>query len=556
MKSYFNALLIVIIIALIIMIVIDMYSDYIKENYKDVIEKECKIYNIFHKDFCHSKFANYGQIQILKAYNDSTETSEKEMLKTVYDLKKTKNMFNVPCIYVFDNLKEIDKNNEQNFYEKKIDPTEDIKNLYNEPISWARCYYDVDYKGPLPNNAQENAVYIHKNRNEIVFADMNDSKLTDFVCNNKTLFYKEKDLCCIYLKIQCSVLTESPLDIAVNSIRVVEYKDGKFEIIETMEKLNDFFTISYDDKRAVYIPLAKEYDYCIFMQDLCGNKRLDEKRMDIFHMNMCGVSNILLTDAINGLGVQNAPGIYPYESDKSITIEIRRQELLNEIERIEKGLVDTKVKEFKACSQRYLQTMNNIQGLKGTNKLNSSDADNYLSEYSSKILEIESILQNLNTYKMYYNDNTGCDNNVDNRALLTLLKNRYMDCSRILGENNLSTDALDKFIKRAGDIIADSNYEFALPETFKQELITLINNAKSPETNKYCSINNTVNLQTSKIMVENARTYVKEHKLNDSILATLDNLNLRLDQNLVKYISFDNAIYVKITPTENKNETK
>lgn len=528
------------------MMVIDMYYEYIKENYTDVIEKECKIYNIFHKDFCHSKFANYGQIQILKAYNDSQETTEKDMLRTVYDLKKRKNMFHVPCIYVFDNLKEININNEQNFYEKKIDPNEDIKNLYNEPMSWARCYYDVNYKGPLPNNAPDNAVYIHKNRNEIVFADMDNYKLTDFVCNNKTLFYKDKDLCCIYLKIQCSVLSESPLDVGVDSIRVVEYNDGKFEVTETKGKLNDFFTITYNDKKAVYIPLAKELEYCIFMQDLCGNKRLDEKKSDIFHMNMCGVSDILLTDSINGLGVQNAPGIYPYESDKNITIEIRRQELLNEIDRIDNGLVDTKVTEFRACSQRYLQTMNYIQGLKGTNELNASDADNYLNQYSNKILEIENILRNLNTFKMYYNDNTDCDNNVDNRALLTLLKNRYMDCSRILKENNLSTDALDIFIKRAGDIIADSNYEFAIPETFKAELIRLINNAKSPETNKYCSINNTVNLQTSKIMIENARAYVREHRLNDSILTTLDNLNLKLDEKLMKYISFDNAIYIKL----------
>lgn len=549
------------IIIIIVCVVIQSYYK-LKETFNT-----CNIYT--HPDntdiqwFCSSKYANLGELQLVHAiHNPSTTDNDKVRLKTIYNFKKENNILNIPCHYSLDKLTRPYSNTQSNEIYRKIHIDNDQNIDDGETYTWARCYYNNDMKS---NNMTNKSIIHGEDGKYISFLKTDLASIKDDVCKNKSFYMEEKPApCntnedCVFLQIECMVIDVDEPHITLKAIKFVKYNVStkQFEPIKNSNTcyVQNFMTMTYNNRNVYYIPYRTRRSAVIIDKDLCGHYTVKETPQPFdFDLSMIGIKDTtyVISKHLYGIKLDNIPHHpYGYAEHRNDEDELRVNLITYKT-----NIVGTFKNRYTKCERRKKTQIDSM----------------YKSSRSVRRLEQElrKILQFIELLEEYIKEGKPLDRrlvaresgpyrycrySLTNPKDVDELYNNLKQCKTTLNEQSgyhpefsEKKQELEGYIKKIEDFFkyVDEN---KLRETAVVPAGAIYQLKKYKDAvAKVCVTddNSTFTMRTVTRKLKKIESDISTKGITDEFLDNLGDMQLVIKPELLKYISNDNCVYIQL----------
>ena len=561
-----NTTCMIVMIILVIIVIIFLTCDNNIESFRS-LDSDCTIHKIIDKDFCSSKYSNFGQIQLLNAIKE--HPSDKDMLMTAYTLKETNNLFDESCTHVLSKLKKPSNNSysQEPYYPINMDSN--VEEKYGKMHTWAHCYH-TSSSTDIPKSSKN----IQYTTDRVTFLNNSLQETRNDICSNQDFFIESdrNSPCsttpCLFLKIKCFVISkDDPIEIGLDSVRVVTYsKENKFEeISETNSNVfqTHFFTMAYDSKILKFLPYIKKHRFIKTVRDICGNYHVVEEFEDKFDVGKIGIYSYKIYD--NQIGLYNVDSS-DYDAYRAGVgrrpIDIMRSKIVSNIETYKLEILDKILLDYKRCKTRLQYEKNRLYNAGKTQLHNSKQQDvNIVNNFIRNVKNVseknlkndqipEAVTQLANIESDAYN---ACLFNRETGTDAQKIKDVYDSCSKRLSDMNRDNTneeitSVIAEINKFNQYYTDQNLGNMAQLTSIQQ--KTLKNFSEKIQDKCSSVNSGTKMIKTRtkqidVMIEKANnTLFVDGDLN--IYDRKDDMVLKIDNSILKYISQDNCIYIKI----------
>lgn len=559
----------IVMIILVLIVMMFLVCDTKIESFRS-LDSQCTIHKIIDKDFCSSKYSNLGQIQLLQAIIENP--SDKELLQTAYQLKEDNNLFDEPCTHVLSKLRKPSSNSysQEPYYPINMDSN--VEEKYGKMHTWAHCYHTS-----IPGSLPKNSTNIQYTTDRVTFLNNSLEETRNDICSNQDFFIKsdQNSPCssspCLFLKIKCFVISkDDPVEIGLESIRVVSYsKENKFEeISETTNPDSSvfqthFFTMAYDSKVLKFIPYIKKHRFIKTVRDICGNYHVVEEIEDRFDVGKLGIYSYKIYD--NQIGLYNIDSS-DYDAYRPgvgrRTIDRMRSKIVSNIETYKLDILDKILLNYRKCKTRLQYEKNRLYNAGKTELHASKQQDvNVVNSFIRNVRNVsdknlrndqipEAVTMLANIEKDAY---TACLFNRETGTDAQKIKEVYDSCLLRLSSINKENPTEDVTaviteINRFNEYYRTQNLEnLAQLTTIQQKTLKNFSERIQDKCSSVNSDNKMIKTRTKQIdiMIEKANnTVFDDRDLN--VYDRRDDMVLKIDNSILKYISQDNCIYIKI----------
>lgn len=515
---------------------------------------------------CSSKYANYGELQLVyEIYRLDKENNESEIerLKRIYDFKKNNKLLNIPCHYNFDNLKRKVSNTDI----PKIHIDKKLNDKDGEAYTWARCYYDkIDESNDISMsdlNINNSIVAYGEDGNYLSFVKTDLASVKDEVCKNKYMFIQDKSLpCndnndCVFLRIECKVLSVDTPSITLKDAKFVKFNkdNNKFEVIKNKCYIQNFMTITYNNRNVYYIPYRSKRNAIIVDKDLCNDYSIKEtSTMFEFDLSMIGIkdTSYILSKHLYGIRLKTIP-YHPhgyatktsYEDELRTNIVAYRTDILktfkdrySKCERRKKTQIDSTYKNnrsVKRLEQELKKILEFIELLKDyiekgkplDRRIVSRESSPYrYCRYSlTNPKDVDELYNNLNICKSTLEEQSGYhpENSKKKEELMGYMKT-IEDFFKYVDENKLREMAI---------VPASAVYQLKRYKDAVSKVCTT-------------SDDSTFTMRTVTRKLDQIEKDISVKGITDDFLDNLGELNLVVRPELLQYVSNDNCVYIQL----------
>lgn len=562
---------ILILIILIIVFLLIYYYDYKIEKYTE--SNRCYLYKFINNEYCKSIYGNMGELQLLYNIGIMDDSNKmKKILKNVYDLKEKYNLFNRKCKYELNKLKI--RNNNYKRYFKTNDDDKFIENNAEEYLgnsgNWLSCTSDKYY-----NKSNEKIYSIKQGdkKNYDIFFDEMFDETKEEICKNKSFFIDESidiNINEIFLRIECKKLKKSNnlenLLVGLVSIRICKLIDNKIfkELENGLLFSENFLTLSNDKYIIKLLPINVDKEVYIIEKDICENIKLKEKINIKFNLSLIGLNHIYIIDNIlnleeknNNIIENNIGELNKKENGKTIINElnIKKDSLVEEVkDEINKCILNFKNKKnlykiYESKNPNYKLIMTNLniklnQIYKYRDNLENIDRNN--PDFIKEEIEINNICK-VNGNNISINDINNINNELQkckNKLIMLEDKENYNEIiEKIDIYNNIYNKLKNKEIKYKPLLkFYESNNDLSTRHNLEHEIFKNIYYGK----NSICNYGNNTRKEREDEIINQIEILNNNNIFMDKDLIKFDNKKYIINNELLKYISEDNCIYIKL----------
>lgn len=473
-------LIVLIIILILLMIYCPSYDFF----------EDCIIYKDNQIEICNNEiYGNKGQLQLI--YDLYKNPNDELTIKKIYKFKKKKDSFKDGCNI---NLNKLNRNfpNTNLITEKNKKIV--LKSNMESESEWAMCYFNENDDDPI-NDFNDDIYQPSYNevggndKKRILFTASNPEETLTKICNNYNRFIKNDDTETefILLKIECDIDSnfdidnKLPTEINIKNINIIKYnnKTKNINILkDTNHFIDYFFTIYYDDKNFIYIPLEiKKVSFIKFDIDLCEKKAIKEYiEEDNFNIGVFGILKIIIIEnPFNNFEQLEDTKIIKDLNDYKVGL-INKNEMYEHIDKniskIKPILIDKTKLEYVRCRNNTSYNINNALKSKCAvtiNKRNKSKLDrsgNFKNKKYNCIYKNcdhfnkRCNLYNINNFNRSIKNIDDIDDIYNNESLFKDIKEisdkAFSACKEYEHINKPFTDSINNIYKFSNDIF-DNN---------------------------------------------------------------------------------------------------
>jgi hypothetical protein len=557
LNNYIIFILIIIVILLIF--IIDYFCIY--EHFDNEIKTStCKLYTT--TKFTNSKYVNMGQIELIGELNKKDKNYDN--ILEIYNYKKKTN-FKLN-FYDLNNLSEIKNKNDKDYKSKILNSTSDLN---GDPFTWTLCNFNDNIeRNIIDKNNTFNII-----NNNLSFRTLNTEKIKKTVCekDNKKYFFNmsSKDTVSneeIFYKIQCKVNDDNTLNVLLSGITMVNYNINTLqfeEIVDNDINLMKLFTISYNNKSIYFLPYKNTYEMIFykFNENICGDYYKIDTFNGFFDLSMLGIKNITISTENSGLNLNNENDIYGLLSS-SVNMIDSKKIILNEIDNYNTKLSTDKILEYDLCKKNKFTNSILINLEIAKSRKDNTNLKKTVLNLEKQIKDINNFLRLLknpdsNVKDIYNKENiviSHCKYNLDNNRDLKSVYKNFNSCKntfeKLKEQKNIEKKEFDNLTNQLDKITEFNNFII----NNKRNLLEINNQYSAPveyKLNKYkdeiigyCSIDNYsgLTIQDIKTKTNKLSEIVGNSEIKNEIFNNLK--NTIINNNLLKYVSSDNAIYI------------